>query len=243
MCIFAYIFVLMKNVDSSFLSLLFGALFLSGIAGTPVPIVLFVLYTIFKSSSNTQTRNRQSGRDYQRKDRRYSRRYEQQQAPPQRQRRPEPRRRPVPKKAPKNNPFRSSGLAKFKDFDYEGAIEDFTKALQINNEDIAVHFNLACSYSLTEQKDKSMYHLDRAVALGFKDFEKIKTHDALAYLRIQDEFVGFEKAGFRLTGAKAGSRASGDTALLDQLSKLAELREKGLLTEEEFVLQKKKLLG
>lgn len=216
---------------------------MAGILDMPLLIVGFVMYMIFKSSAKKQTNNKAPGRDYQRKDRRYSRRYEQQQPEPRRERRPEQRRRPAPKRAPKNNPFRSSGLAKFKDYDYEGAIEDFTKALQINNEDIAVHFNLACSYSLTEQKDKSMYHLDRAVALGFKDFEKIKTHDALAYLRIQDEFEGFEKAGFRLTGAKAGSRASGDTALLDQLSKLAELREKGLLTEEEFVFQKKKLLG
>ena len=233
----------MKNFDPSTLFIMFGALFLAGILDMPLLIVGFVMYMIFKSSAKKKNQNNQTGRDYQRKDRRYSRRHEQQQAEPQRQRRPEPRRRPAPRQAPKNNPFRSSGLSKFKDYDYEGAIEDFTKALQINNEDIAVHFNLACSYSLTEQKDKALYHIDRAVALGFKDFEKIKTHDALAYLRIQDEFVGFEKAGFRLSGAQAGSRASGDTALLDQLSKLAELREKGLLTEEEFVFQKKKLLG
>ncbi|MFK7809571.1 MAG: tetratricopeptide repeat protein [Saprospiraceae bacterium] len=230
----------MKNVDSSFLSILFGAMFLSGIMGTPAPIIIFVLYTIFKSSSSSK-QQRGEERDYERRDRRYSRRYERQREPVRQRQAPPARRKP--KRAPKNNPFRSSGLAKFKDFDYDGAIEDFTKALQINNEDIAVHFNLACAYSLTEQKDKSMYHIDRAVALGFKDFEKIRTHDALAYLRIQDEYEGFEKSGFRLTGAKAGSRSAGDTALLDQLAKLAELREKGLLTEEEFVIQKKKLLG
>jgi len=234
----------MKNFDPSILFVLFGVLFFAGLMDMPIIIVGFVFYMIYKSSAKKKESNqRQSGRDYQRQDRRYSRRYEQQQPRPQRRQAPPTTRRRAKPKAPKNNPFRSSGLSKFKDYDYEGAIEDFTKALQINNEDIAVHFNLACSYSLTEQKDKALYHLDRAVALGFKDFEKIKTHDALAYLRIQDEFEGFEKSGFRLSGAQAGSRTTGDTALLDQLSKLADLREKGLLTEEEFVFQKKKLLG
>lgn len=233
----------MKNFDPSVLFVLFGVLFFAGLLDMPLIIVGFVFYMIYKSASKNKQKNPPAGRDYQREDRRYSRRYERQERPAAPQRQPQARRRSVTKQAPKNNPFRNSGLAKFKDYDYEGAIEDFTKALQINNEDIAVHFNLACSYSLTEQKDKSLYHLDRAVALGFKDFDKIRTHDALAYLRIQDEFENFEKNNFRLSGAQAGGRSPGDSALLDQLSKLAELREKGLLTEEEFVFQKKKLLG
>jgi tetratricopeptide (TPR) repeat protein len=232
----------MRNFDPSILFVLFGALFFAGIFDMPFIIVGFVFYMIYRNANKNKQSNPPQGRDYQRDDRRYSRRYEEQPIP-QRREAPSMNRRPEPVASPKNNPFRSSGLQKFKDFDYEGAIEDFTKALQINNEDIAVHFNLACAYSLTEQKDKSFYHLDRAVALGFKDFEKIKTHDALAYIRIQDEFEDFEKNKFRLNGNQSTHRSGGDTVLLDQLAKLAELREKGLLTEEEFAFQKKKLLG
>ena len=33
---------------------------------------------------------------------------------------------------------------------------------------------------------------------GFKDFRKIKAHDAFAYLRIQDEFDEFAANGYRL---------------------------------------------
>ena len=236
----------MKNFDPTILFVLFGALFFAGMFDMPVIIVGFIFYMIYKSATKNKRKDR-SRRDYQREDRRYSRRYE----PAQQRRKPEYRQRTTPqprrqqkRRIPKDNPFRSSGLAKFKDYDYEGAIEDFTKALQINNEDIAVHFNLACAYSLTEQKDKSLYHLDRAVALGFKDFEKIKNHDALAYLRIQDEFEAFEQNGFRLRGTPASNhRTEADAALLEQLQKLAELKEKGLLTEQEFLFQKKKLLG
>ena len=240
----------MKNFDPTILFVLFGVLFFAGMFDIPWIIVGFIFYMIYRSSTRKKRKPRdprpRARRDYQREDRKYSRRYD----PNQRKRREEQRRptsrsrQTTTRKVPKDNPFRSSGLAKFKDYDYEGAIEDFKKALQINNEDIAVHFNLACAYSLMEQKEKSLYHLDRAVGLGFKDFEKIKNHDALAYLRIQDEFEAFEKNGFRLKGSQSNSqRAEGDAALLEQLQKLAELREKGLLTEEEFLFQKKKLLG
>jgi tetratricopeptide (TPR) repeat protein len=232
----------MRNFDPSILFVLFGTAFFASALGMPWPFALFVFYMIYKTINKNKQSNPPPGRDYQRDDRRYSRRYEEQPIP-QRREAPTMNRRSEPVGNPKNNPFRSSGLQKFKDFDYVGAIEDFTKALQINNEDIAVHFNLACAYSLTEQKDKSFYHLDRAVALGFKDFEKIKTHDALAYIRIQDEFESFEKNNFRLGGNTSAQRSGGDTVLLEQLAKLAELREKGLLTEEEFAFQKKKLLG
>ena len=154
------------------------------------------------------------------------------------------------KKKPKTNPYKTSGLEKYRDFEFEAAIADFKKALQIDANDIAVHFNMACAYSLLEDKHSAFFHLSRAVELGFVDFEKIKTHDALAYLRIQDEFDDFAQKGYRLTPApnpEVEASKEEDLAqtndLLEQLKKLGSLREKGLLTEEEFQVQKKKLLG
>ncbi len=151
------------------------------------------------------------------------------------------------------NPYRESGIEKFKDYDYEGAVADFEKALEVDAKDVATHFNLACTYSLMERKDKSFYHLDRAVALGFDDLSRIKNHDALAFLRIQPEYEQFERNGFRLAPQLEAPKedllstrptvAPVSTDLLEQLQRLGELREKGLLTEEEFVIQKKKLLG
>lgn len=151
--------------------------------------------------------------------------------------------RPVVKR---NNPFKLSGIKKYKEYDYDEAIIDFEKALEIDPTDIAVHFNLACSYSLNENGNKAFYHLDKAVEYGFNDFKRIKEHDALAFLRIQDQFDQFEKNGFRSIvqlEAPKDDLLSTDINLLDQLKKLGELREKGLLTEEEFAVQKKKLLG
>lgn len=147
------------------------------------------------------------------------------------------------------NAFKISGIKKYKEFDLDGAIEDFRKALDINPQDLSLHFNLACAYSLTEQVDKAYSHLDKAVSLGFNDFEKIRTHDDLAYLRIQDRFDDFQHNGFRLKSQSIESRKPEkiheepvkDDMLLAQLKRLAELRDRGLLSEQEFIIEKKKL--
>jgi len=175
---------------------------------------------------------------------------------------PQPKSRPtnIPVAKPRNmkvptrdmqNPFKINGIKKYKEFDLEGAIEDFKKGLEIHPNDISLHFNIACAYSLTEQVDKAYEHLDRAVALGFNDFEKIKTHDDLAFVRIQDRFDEFQKNGYRLTQQSLTTPAADDNnqqaatpmddLLLSQLRRLAELRDRGLLTEQEFMNEKKKL--
>ncbi len=153
----------------------------------------------------------------------------------------------------KANPFKTSGIKKYKDYDLEGAIEDFSRGLDINKDDVALHFNIACAYSMTEEKDKAYYHLAKAVSLGFKDFELINTKDDLAFVRIQPEFEEFKNNGYVL-GARSESTTSArsqqkdedlvitDDVLLSQLNKLAELRKKGLLSQEEFNLERKKLL-
>lgn len=231
--------------------LIVAAMFLlfSGKIGFFVPAV--ILFIVFNSISQgnkkkRQQRNPPRSRGYdpyqdQRRQRRRPQTRQEQRRPPA-----PPRPRQQPKARPKPNPYKNSGVAKYKDFDYEGAIEDFKKAIEINPKDIPTHFNLACAYSLTEQKEEAYKHIDRAVSLGFKDFEKIKTHDAFAYIRIQEDFEAFEKNGYRLSAKMDIPQATDeqvDPLLLERLKKLAELRDRGILTEEEFLIQKEKLLG
>ena len=230
----------------------------------PLIVVYFIVRSIL--SGQEEQRRRRGGDDYDRRNReqhRRDRRYENQrdsrrrQQDLQMQRQEELRRqqererqrrasKPRPKPRPRNNPYKQSGVKKFKEYDYAGAIEDFEKALEIDSTDVAVHFNIACCYSLNEDKDKAFYHLSKAVALGFKDFQKIQEHDALAYLRIQDEFETFKQNGYRTVNMGGNNPApqatTQNTDLLEQLNKLQELRERGVLTEEEFALQKQKIL-
>jgi len=143
------------------------------------------------------------------------------------------------------NPFIKSGQKKYKDYDLEGASADFEQALELSPGNRGLHFNMAAVYSLMEKKEKSFYHLEEAVKLGFKDFDKIQTHDDLAFLRIQKEFDSFKENGYSLKNVKGIAPPKEDLLqddrLLTQLNKLKDLRDRGLLSEKEFVYEKEKL--
>ncbi|MCC6724269.1 MAG: NINE protein [Saprospiraceae bacterium] len=156
-----------------------------------------------------------------------------------------PRQIPISTEIP--NPHKAAGIEKFKEYDYDGAMEDFKKSLAIKFDDPAIHFNLACCYSLNERPDPAFYHLTKAVHFGFIDFDKIEKHESLAYLRTQPEFKDFVKMGYQLHSAatpkdekqpdllsQTPTLSQQQPSLLDQIKRLSELREQGLLTDEEF---------
>ena len=107
-------------------------------------------------------------------------------SPIQKRRRTAPKTKRIP-----DNPHKITGINKFKQYDFKGAKDSFKKALSIHYDDIATHFNLGCCYSMEEDVDKALFHLSKAVELGFKDFKRIDSHDALAFLRSEDEFLEF----------------------------------------------------
>ena len=224
-------------------------IFLGFISAFVVSVILGVIDAIIFFSMDKDSFNIRHNRetfpterndtDSERRQNEYRRRKQSEGDRPDFQRRAvEHHRRPKPRR---ENPHKNAGIRLFREYDYDGAIAEFQKALEIEPDDIATHFNLACAYSLNEKAEEAFHHLDRAVDLGFDDFERIQNHDALAYLRIQPGFESFRENGYRL--AKQPDVPPPDEEnLLEQLKKLAELKEKGLLTEEEFAVQKKKLL-
>jgi TM2 domain-containing membrane protein YozV len=154
---------------------------------------------------------------------------------------------------PRRNPFKTSAMDKYKEFELEEAIVDFNKALKIAEKDPEIHFHLAAAYSLTEQKEKAFKHLDLAVQYGLKTKEKIDSFEDLAFVRIQEEYDAFKENGYRIASAKKTKKVENapkeeaeavldDDILLSQLNKLAELRKKGLISEEEFLIEKEKLI-
>ncbi len=209
---------------------------------------MFFFIRYIMASQGQKKRRNQVDRRRQEQHQRYDNRDDRRRAdePRQRQRQREPEPVPQPKYRAKSNPFKKTGIQKYKDYDMEGAIDDFKKGLDIDPRDIALHFNLAAAYSLTEDKEKGYFHLSEAVKHGFKDFEKIDTHDDLAYLRIQEEFDDFKAKGYKYTSAAKNAPVNEaevtDDVLLSQLNKLAEMRKKGLLSQGEFILEKEKLL-
>lgn len=154
------------------------------------------------------------------------------------------------------------GIEKFRDMDYLGAIENFQKSLKNNYESPSTHFNLACTYAMLELPKDAFFHIEKAVEFGFDAYEKIHNHKALAFLRTHPDFETFVKNEYKVItglpapqvdllagtpGKEENRAASGEEPfptndLLDQIMALGELKEKGLLTEEEFNSQKQKLL-
>lgn len=151
----------------------------------------------------------------------------------------------------RSNPFKKSGISKYKDYEIEEALEDFKKGLKIEPDDVSLLFNMACAYSLLENKEEAFGHLELAVAKGFKDYDKIQTHDDLAYVRIQPEYDDFKANGYRIRQVASENATVKqeqrdkpmDDVLLSQLNRLMELRKKGVLTENEFILERKKILA
>jgi TM2 domain-containing membrane protein YozV len=157
------------------------------------------------------------------------------------------------------DPYKRMGIERFRELDYLGAIESFQKSLKNNYESPSTHFNLACSYAMLELPKDAFFHIEKAVEFGFDAFDKIHNHDALAFLRTHPDFETFVRNDYKvISGLPApqkdllASRPEQETRtpeepfptndLLDQIMALGELKEKGLLTEEEFNAQKQKLL-
>jgi len=145
----------------------------------------------------------------------------------------------------RNNPFRKSADKKFEEYDLEGALQDYAKATEITPADMDMHFNLACIHSLKESTEQSLFHLEEAINMGFKDLEKIRTVDELAYLRIQPAYETFVSNRYKRVRTQSQTPPKDDLlqndALLAQLNKLKEMRDRGLLSEKEFSYEREKL--
>jgi TM2 domain-containing membrane protein YozV len=97
----------------------------------------------------------------------------------------------VPPAAVDTKSLREEGVKKYKEYDFQSAIIAFEKIIAIEPNDQATLFNLACCYSILEEKEKAFEYLKKAVENGLKDVERLKKHDGLAHLRVQPEWDNF----------------------------------------------------
>ena len=150
--------------------------------------------------------------------------------------------------------LKRKGIEAYRNQYLEDAIAFFNDALDLNPEDPAIHFNLACCHSRLEEPIDAFFHLEKSVEYGFDDLEKIQNHKALTYIRSLEDFELFVANGYQSKPLQLPDlEGDGDLLeqlnqtysqqLLDKLKQLSELREKGILTEEEFAEQKRRLLN
>src|SRR5271154_4345916 len=59
---------------------------------------------------------------------------------------------------------------------------------KLDPQNALVFYNLACSYSLTDQFDRAFFALDQAIVLGYRDFKWLLKDPDLKKLRAQPAF-------------------------------------------------------
>ncbi|MBT1689195.1 TPR end-of-group domain-containing protein [Dawidia soli] len=72
---------------------------------------------------------------------------------------------------------------------YEEAIRITHQALEVAPNDPALHFNLACFYSIINQDREALYYFELALKKGFNDEEKIRNDEDLRNIRDHKEFI------------------------------------------------------
>lgn len=138
----------------------------------------------------------------------------------------------------------------YKSGDYNQARKYFEDALQYDYNDPQTHFMLACCYSLAKDAKQSYFHLASAVDFGFQEFEEIYHNEALTWLRSLPDFDFFVQNGYRQVAHLSSpqpdlleEKSYYDPTVLDKIGDLGELLERGVITKDDFELQKKNLLG
>ncbi len=74
----------------------------------------------------------------------------------------------------------------------DGLLAD-QRLVELLPKDARVHYNLACSYALTDKKAQALETLQAAHDLGFEDLELLRNDEDLATLRAEPEFKEIER--------------------------------------------------
>ncbi|MEM9928678.1 MAG: NINE protein [Bacteroidota bacterium] len=169
--------------------------------------------------------------------------------------------------------LKAEGIRYYRTNDFDLAIEAFLEAADEDLGDAGTHFNLACSYAQLGQFGEALRHLELSVTFGLPKPERIEKHPALAALRKHASYATFKENNFRrlnlielTTPAEKPApeiveeevledfnrpaeqldledeRTPGPD-LLEQITRLRELHDAGVLTQKEYQTQKEKLMG
>ena len=71
---------------------------------------------------------------------------------------------------------------------YEKGLQIDKRLVKLRKNDFIVHYNLACSLALAGEADGALSTLERAIELGYNDFEHLKQDPDLKSLRDDPRF-------------------------------------------------------
>lgn len=154
----------------------------------------------------------------------------------------------------------------FEKYSIKSALECYQAALKETPDSTEIYFKMACCNALLEQKNAMFENIKMALRWGFKDYNRIRTQDELAYFRIQPEYDKINQSDFTQwpeiqeesdsVKDELNNRAEkpktieeektpelSTDEILEQLKELGDLHQQGVLSDSEFNVQKRKLLA
>ena len=144
------------------------------------------------------------------------------------------------------DPFEADGDNKYANYDFDGAIYDYLRSLKVRAQNPEVHFKLACLYSILEESENVYHHLGKAVEQGYFKMSLINEHKHLEYIRNHKDFATFVKNGFKIKNEvklELNDRLELSDTIISQIERLAKMRDQGVINDEEFQLQKSRILN
>lgn len=133
-------------------------------------------------------------------------------------------------------------IALYNQHEYHPAIILMQQARALNPANNSIYYNLACLFSLTHDPE-AFEALSKAVEFGYTNFEKINTQRDLEWLRHHADYNDFVKHGYKLKVKHSDytHQTAGDG--YEKLERLAQLKQKRVINEEEFAREKRRILG
>ncbi len=132
-------------------------------------------------------------------------------------------------------------------FDYQGASELYEDALDMDLSDGDSRVLAARCYSLLEDAEAAYRHLRKAVLLKANNLDIISKDEGFAWLRTREDYTSRRRAGYGpiesfVDSSSPQALPPRQDNILERLEKLGELKERGLLDDDEFIREKKRLL-
>ena len=129
------------------------------------------------------------------------------------------------------------GMNSYYQGNYEASIKIFNDAILRYNTRPEAYLRLGAVYAKQEHIDLAIKNVAKAKSLGIKSLELLNK-EPFDNIRSKTEWIEFVDNDYKLISSTVKSVSSAD-----ELLKLGELLDKGLLTQEEFEAQKQKLLN
>ncbi|WP_198664828.1 NINE protein [Lewinella sp. IMCC34191] len=154
--------------------------------------------------------------------------------------------------------LKAEGVKYYRAGDYDLAVEAFSEALDQAPTDPVAHFNIACCYALMSEFPPAIRSLEVAITYELPKPERIETHPALTDLRASEAYRTFRNNNYRRLNLldlhhdqvpphhyqstrEETEELEDNPDLLEQINRLRELREAGILTQTEYQNQRQKL--